>query len=144
MKIALTTILGAALLAVPPAFGAGGAALTDEQTRQYRETTKLRDEAERPLLDRQRDGLAEVRGLIAAGKSDREVQRRLDDLKEVFGEIRGIEDRYVASLSTFLTPAQRSKLAAAAAAAPKKAPADAKAAAEPRDAAVPGDEEEQE
>ena len=122
-----------------PTRAAEGGGLTEDQTRKYRAATKLRDEAEAPLLTRQRDGLAKIRGLIAAGKSDREVQRELDGLKPVFAELRTIDERCEDSLAKVLTSAQRAKLAAAELAAPKKGVVTGDSPGN-----VPGDEEEQE
>lgn len=116
--------------------------LTDDQSQRYQEAAKARDEAEGPLLVRQRASLTKVRLLIAASSSERTVARELEDLSSVFAQLRVVRLRYEAALAGGLSPLLQAKLAAAEAAAPR-AGSVAVAGQDPR-ASVPGDEEEQE
>jgi len=119
-KIAAIVLAAAAFLA-PLRLGAvEGAGLTEEQTRLRKEALKLKEDALRPLLERQREGLAAMRMLIAADKSEREVKKEVAELKETFARIAAVSDRYETSLASFLTPSQRAKLAVEEAAAAKK------------------------
>ena len=112
-----------------------------EQTLKYQAATESRDEALKPLLEQQRDGLKTLRLSIGNGASEGEVQRSLDRLKELLGSIRDVEARYETALATFLTPIHRARLAAAQAAAPKKT---ASGDDDREYNQVPGDEEEKE
>ncbi len=132
-----TTLL---LLLAVFAQGAEFGVMTAEQKRVYAQAVKTRDEAENPLLARQKMALGNIRLLVAAGKTGGELNREMDTVRELSVEIRSVEDRFTQSLAKSLTPEQIARLKVAAATAPRKTAATAKVDAERHET----DEEERE
>jgi Spy/CpxP family protein refolding chaperone len=86
-------------------------ALSDEQAAKLKDVWTAQKAAMKPIRDKLKKGLDQLRAQVKAKASDAEITATLDQLNAAREEMRAQTEKTMSASETILTPTQRAKIA---------------------------------